>query len=198
MMSCISFTGINIVQINLYSDYILRPIYERIIEEIKAWFLSTFKHPPDSVYIHSLLWQKCHLFTDFIMIQTKTKIYLMPFLFVLLWPGISSDPFSISLKNIKISAGKFKPTCSFEISYNDDRVSNTNVYCTSLRKTVKGIQYEYVTRTRHKIELTFTMPRKKRTAVVTDKKVETSMICKLYPLLFSPSEFQSRASWVMQ
>ena len=32
--------------------YVLRS-NERIIEEIKAWFLSTFKHPPDSVYIHS-------------------------------------------------------------------------------------------------------------------------------------------------
>ena len=109
----------------------------------------------------------------------------MPFLFFLLWPGIYSDPFSISLKNIKISAGKFKPTCSFEISYNDDRVSKANVYCTSLKKTVKGIQYEYVTRTRHKIELTFTLPRKKRTAVVTNKKVETSRIYELYPLVFT-------------
>ena len=120
----------------------------------------------------------------------------MLFLVSLLLTGVYSDPFSISLKNIIISAGKFKPNCNFEISYNDERVSNANVYCTSLRKTVKGIKYEHVTRTRHKISLTITMPRKKRTAVVTNKKVETSMY-QIFPLPFLHVEFQFRVSLVM-
>ena len=119
------------------------------------------------------------------MRQTKRIIRIMMLLLIfLILPGISSATFSVSLKNIKISAGKFKPTCSFEITYNDERVYGANAYCTSIKKTVKGIQYEYVTKTRHKIELTFTLPKRKRNAVVTDKRLESSRIYEFGPLFF--------------
>ena len=101
----------------------------------------------------------------------------MVFVFILLFPGIhSSDSHSVSLENIKISAGKFKPTCSFEISYDDNEVSKAVVTCSKIKKNVGGIQYEFFTKTRHKIAITFTLRKGKNTANVTNKNVEMSRI----------------------
>ena len=107
-----------------------------------------------------------------------TMTFIMLFIFYLLWPGIySSDPFSLSLKNIQVSAGKFKPICKFEISYNDEQISTAGVTCSIIRRTYRGIKFEYVTKTRHKITLTFTILKREKTAIVTNKNVETSRIC---------------------
>ena len=101
----------------------------------------------------------------------------MLFIFFLLWPGIYSfDPFSLSLKNIQVSAGKFKPICNFEISYNDERISTAGVTCSIIKRTYRGIEFEYLTKTRHKVALTFTILKRKKSAVVTNKNVETSRI----------------------
>ena len=101
----------------------------------------------------------------------------MLFLFLMLLPGIqSSDPYTLSLKNIRFSVGRYKPICSLEISYSDEQISKAKVTCSIQRRTLRGIKFEHVTKTRHKIALTFTILRRKATAVVTNKNVETSRI----------------------
>ena len=121
----------------------------------------------------------------------------MLFLFVMLLPGIqSSDPYSLSLKNIRFSVGKFKPICSFEISYNDEQILKATVTCSIQRKQLKGIKFEHVTKTRHKIALIFTIRRRKAMAVVTNKNVETSRIVSYLCFVFLSNQFSSVRVWL--
>ena len=121
----------------------------------------------------------------------------MLFLFFMLLPGIqSSDPYTLSLKNIRFSVGRYKPICSFEISHNDEQISKAKVTCSVQRRTLRGIKFEHVTKTRHKIALTFTILRRKVTAVVTNKNVETSRSKFYLCFAFHHFNFSSVRVWL--